>query len=245
MTQQQPSTNKSSRPRVNIYGYNTIAKHISQAIFTAAMLFGGANTLDWTWGWVFAVVYTACWLGLSIALAFGNPELLNQRGQRVKQATVGTKKWDLVLIAIYFILIFAHPFVAGLDRRYTWSAPVSPFIYVIGNLLMGLGFVPLTWSMIANRYFDVTVRIQELDAHRVETAGPYRFVRHPGYAGIILQFLALPVAVGAWTALIPSVLGIVVFVIRTALEDRSLREELPGYAEYAQQTRYRLLPGIW
>lgn len=206
------------------------------------MLFLGANSLDWGWGWVMVVVYTACWIGLSIALALGNPELLNQR---VKQATVGTKKWDLVLLFIYFVLILVQPFVAGLDRRNMWSAPVSPPVYVSGNILMIVGFILLAWSMVANRYFEPSVRIQESRGHQVEIGGPYRFVRHPGYLGIILQFLALPVAVGMWLALIPGAIGIVVFVIRTALEDRTLHEELPGYREYAQQTRYRLIPGVW
>ncbi len=237
--------NESPRPKVNIYGVNAIGKHIGQAIFTAVLLFLGAGSLDWAWGRVFAVVYTACWIGLSIALALGNPELLNQRGQRVKQATVGTKRWDLVLLAIYFAMILIQPLVAGLDWRNGWSAPVAPLVYVIGNTLMILGFVLLAWSMVANRYFDVTVRMQESRGQQVATGGPYRFVRHPGYAGVILQFLALPIAVGAWAALIPGAAGIAVFVIRTALEDRALHEELPGYAEYAQQTRYRLIPGVW
>jgi protein-S-isoprenylcysteine O-methyltransferase Ste14 len=242
---QHTAHDESPTPKVNIYGVNTIGKHIGQAVFTVALLFLGASSLDWGWGWVFAVVYTACWIGLSVALALGNPELLNQRGQRLKQATVNTKKWDLVLLSIYFVLILAEPFVAGLDRRSSWSAPASPLVCVIGNILMILGFVLMTWSMIANRYFEPSVRIQDSRGHQVATAGPYRFVRHPGYAGVILQFLALPVAVGAWAALIPGAAGVVVFIIRTALEDRTLHEELPGYVEYAQETRYRLIPGVW
>ncbi len=242
---QQTAHNESPTPKINIYGVNTIGKHIGQAIFTVALLFLGAGSLDWGWGWVFAVVYTACWIGLSIALAFGNPELLNQRGQPVKKATVNTKKWDLVLLSIYFVLILIQPFVAGLDWRNAWSAPVTPLIYVIGNLLMILGFVLLTWSMIANRYFEPSVRIQESRGHQVAARGPYRFVRHPGYVGVILQFLALPITVGAWAAFIPGAVGIAVFVIRTALEDRTLHEELPGYADYARETRYRLIPGVW
>ncbi len=242
---QHTAPNESPRPRVNIYGVNAIGKHIGQAVFTAVMLFLGAGALDWGWGWVFAVVYTACWIGLSLALAFGNPELLNQRGQRVKQATVGAKKWDLALLSIYFVLILVQPFVAGLDWRNAWSVPVSSLVCVFGNILMILGFILLTWSMLANRYFDPSVRIQESHGHQVATGGPYRFVRHPGYAGVILQFLALPIALGAWAALIPGAIGIVVFTIRTAMEDRTLHEELPGYAEYAQQTRYRLIPGLW
>lgn len=242
---QHTKENESPGPKVNIYGVNAIGKHIGQAVFTAVLLFLGAGSLDWAWGWVFAVVYTACWIGLSIALALGNPELLNQRGQRVKQATVGSKRWDLVLLAIYFVTILIQPLVAGLDWRNAWSAPVAPPVYVVGNALMILGFVLLAWSMVANRYFDVTVRMQESRGQQVATGGPYRFVRHPGYAGVILQFLALPIAVGAWAALIPGAVGIAVFVIRTALEDRALHEELPGYVEYAQQTRYRLIPGVW
>jgi protein-S-isoprenylcysteine O-methyltransferase Ste14 len=209
------------------------------------MLFVGAGSTDWGWGWLFAIVYTACWLGLSIAVAIGNPELLNRRGQRVKQATSGTKKWDLVLISLYFVIVLVQPFVAGLDWRYAWSAPVSPAVHIAGNLLMIVGFILTAWSMVANRYFEVTVRIGESRGHQVETGGPYRFMRHPGYAGIILQFLALPIAVGAWAALIPGAIGIVVFVIRTALEDHTLRDELLGYADYANHTRYRLIPGVW
>ncbi len=232
-------------PSVNIYGVNAIGKHIGQAIITAALLFLAAGSLDWAWGWVFAGVYMACWIGLSIALALRNPELLNQRGQRVKQATVGTKKWDLALLSIYFVLLLVQPVVAGLDWRYGWSAPVATPVYILGNALMILGFIPLTWSMIVNRNFEPSVRIQESRGHQVTTGGPYRFVRHPGYVGVILQFLALPIAVGAWTALMPGALGVLVFVVRTALEDRTLQEELPGYADYARRTRYRLIPGIW
>ncbi len=238
-------TTSGQRPSVNIYGVNAIGKHVGQAIIIAALLFLAAGSFDWPWGWVFAIVYLACWVGLSIALAVGNPELLNQRGQRVKQATVGTKKWDLVLLAIYFVLLLVQPVVAGLDWRYGWSAPVATTVYVLGNALMILGFIPLTWSMIVNRNFEPSVRIQESRGHQVATGGPYRFVRHPGYGGVILQFLALPIALGTWAALIPGGLGALVFVIRTALEDRTLQEELPGYADYARHTRYRLVPGLW
>ncbi len=242
---QQPERIESPKPKVNIYGVNTIGKHIGQALFTAALLFLGAGSLNWGGGWAFASVYTACWIGLSLALAFGNPELLNQRGQRVKRATIGTKKWDLALLSIYFVMILLQPLVAGLDWRNAWSAPVSPLVYVVGNLLMILGFTLLTWAMIANRYFDVTVRMQESRGHQVASGGPYRFIRHPGYAGVILQFLALPIAVGRWTAFIPGAVAVAVFVIRTAWEDRALHDELPGYADYAQQTRSRLIPGVW
>jgi protein-S-isoprenylcysteine O-methyltransferase Ste14 len=242
---QPAASGRAPAPRVNIYGINAIGKHIGQAVITAVMLFLGAGSLDWGWGWLLAIVYTACWLGLSLALAIGNPELLNQRGQRAKQAMAGVKKWDLALLSIYFVLIVVQPFVAGLDWRNGWSAPASPPVYVAGNILMILGFALLAWSMVANRNFEPGVRIQEARGHQVASGGPYRFMRHPGYTGVILQFLALPIAVGAWAALIPGAIGMVVFVIRTALEDRTLHEELPGYVDYAKQTRFRLIPGVW
>lgn len=239
------ASNASPQPKITIYGVNAISKHVGQAIIVAVLLFLGAGTFDWGWGWLFSAVYLACWIGLSIALALYNVELLNQRGQRVKQATAGTKKWDLVLLTVYFVLLLVQPFVAGLDWRNGWSAPSSPVVYILGNLLMILGFIVMTWAMIANRHFEPSVRIQESRGHQVISSGPYRYVRHPGYVGVILQFLALPIAVGTWTAFIPGAIAIVVFVIRTALEDRTLREELPGYAEYAARTRYRLIPGVW
>ena len=103
----------------------------------------------------------------------------------------------------------------------------------------------LTWSMAANAFFSQTVRIQKDRGHTVATGGPYRYVRHPGYAASILFQIATPLILGSVWAFIPCGLTVLLSVVRTALEDRTLLEELPGYAEYAQQTRYRLLPGIW
>ena len=101
------------------------------------------------------------------------------------------------------------------------------------------------WAMLANPFFEKTVRIQEERGHHVATGGPYRFVRHPGYVAFILMGFALPLGVGSAWALVPAGLNAALIVARTALEDRTLRRELPGYAEYAQRTRYRLLPGVW
>lgn len=230
---------------VNIYGVNTIGKHIGLAVVTAVTLFLAAGSFNWPWGWIFVAVYTACWIGLSIALAIGNPALLNQRGQRIKDAMLGTKKWDVIILTLYSVLIVTQPVAAGLDWRYGLSGPVSPLVNIAGNGLMILGFIPLSWSMIANTYFEPSVRIQESRRHQVATGGPYRFVRHPGYIGIIIQFVALPIALNAWLALIPGVLGILLFIARTALEDRTLQAELPGYTDYCQKTRYRLIPGLW
>ena len=109
-----------------------------------------------------------------------------------------------------------------------------------------LGYVVIgVWSMAANAFFSMIVSIQKDRGHTVVTDGPYRYVRHPGYAGSILFTIATPLVLGSLWAFIPCGLAAALFVVRTALEDRTLQEELPGYKEYAQQTRYRLLPGIW
>ncbi len=230
--------------KINRYSLNAVARHQVGAIFVAGLVFLGAGTLNWTWGWVFGVVYFLCWLVVSAALWRYNPELLTVRGKSTSQLS-GGKWWDWVLLTLYTLVFIGQPFVAGLDFRYRWSAPSEPIIYILGNLLMLAAYFLLAWSMVVNRNFEAIVRIQEDRVHRVITSGPYRFVRHPGYVSVILSFVALPIALGTWTALIPGLIGIVVFVIRTALEDRSLQAELPGYADYAHQTRSRLLPGVW
>jgi protein-S-isoprenylcysteine O-methyltransferase Ste14 len=230
--------------KINRYSLNAVAKHQVGAIFIAALVFLGAGRLNWTWGWVFGIVYFICWLVLSVALWRYNPELLTARGKRASQLT-GTKSWDWVLLTLYTLVFIGQPFVAGLDFRYSWSIHPASIVYIVGNLLMLAAYMLLAWSMVVNRNFEVTVRIQEDRGHRVVTSGPYRYVRHPGYVSVILTFIALPIALGTWTALIPGFIGIVVFIVRTALEDRTLQAELPGYADYTRQTHYRLLPGVW
>lgn len=231
-------------PAVNRYGINCIARNVSLAIITSGLLFLGAGTLDWPWGWVFSLVFLLCWIGLSAALARWNPELLNERGKRNRDMT-GTKRWDWVLLSVYSIVIISQPVVAGFDHRYGWSAEVNPVVLLAGNLIIIAAMALMAWAMVVNRFFDVTVRVGERQGHRVISSGPYRYVRHPGYAALVVIFIAMPVALGTWTALIPGVLGIVDFFIRTAMEDRALQAELPGYAEYARQTRWRLIPGLW
>jgi protein-S-isoprenylcysteine O-methyltransferase Ste14 len=231
-------------PTLNRYGYNSIARHLFTAVIVSVILFLGAGTTDWTWGWIFSVVHFLCWLGLSLVLARWNPELLNQRGKRT-ESLKGTKPWDWVLLGIYTAVVIVQPLVAGLDYRYNWSTAVPTIIYIIGYILLVLSFAVLAWAMAANRFFETTVRIQEERGQQVETSGPYQVVRHPGYAGVILSFIGLPLALGSRVALIPGVIGIIVFIIRSALEDRTLLAELPGYTDFAQQTRYRLFPGIW
>jgi protein-S-isoprenylcysteine O-methyltransferase Ste14 len=118
-------------------------------------------------------------------------------------------------------------------------------VQLIALVVLVLGYALVSWAMASNRFFSGMLRIQTDGGHTVETKGPYQFVRHPGYTGMTTFTLATPVLLGSWWALIPALVNLGLFVLRTALEDRTLQSELPGYEEYARQVRYRLLPKVW
>ncbi len=244
MSQIETESAATSRPRLDIYGYNCIGRHIGMVFFICAPLFIGAGTYSWDWAWLYSAITLIGWVVLSVILVRENPGLLNERGKRMKDLT-GTKRWDWIIMSIYSILLLATPLVAGLDYRYGWSAAVPAGIKVIGAAVLVLSFIPLTWSMAVNRYFTATVRIQTSLGHQVMSSGPYRIVRHPGYVAVIMQFIAVPLTLGTNAAWIPALLGVALYTLRTQLEDRTLQAELPGYEAYAQEVRYRLLPDIW
>jgi len=133
--------------------------------------------------------------------------------------------------------------VAALDFRYDWSAPMAPWIQVVGAIVFVFSWMMVIWATYANRFFTTTVRIQP--GHTVQTGGPYRYVRHPGYVGSILYILATPFVLGSWWAVVPAAVGALLMIVRTKLEDDFLQRELDGYSEFAARVRYRLVPGAW
>jgi protein-S-isoprenylcysteine O-methyltransferase Ste14 len=182
------------------------------------------------------------WIGLTVVIWRVNREVLNVRGK----PQAGGKRWDMIALTIFGLSWLLMLVLGALDRRYGWTPPLPSIAHIIGNVLVIIGFAILTWSMASNRHFEATVRLQTDRGHQVMTGGPYRHVRHPGYVGTIMAFyFGMPLALGSAPMIIPALIGLVTMVIRTALEDRTLRAELPGYAEFAQRTRYRLLPGVW
>jgi protein-S-isoprenylcysteine O-methyltransferase Ste14 len=207
-------------------------------LILAATLFIPAGRLDWAMGWALVVI-TAIWV-IATGLVSG-PELLAERAERRK----GTKTWDMVVLGVAGLGAVARPIVAGLDVRYGWTAHMPLTLQIVALAVAVLGYALTVWAMAANAFFSKVVRIQDDRGHIVATGGPYQFVRHPGYVGEILFELTTPIMLGSWWALIPGGFAALFFVVRTALEDKTLHEELPGYAEYARRTRYRLLPGIW
>jgi protein-S-isoprenylcysteine O-methyltransferase Ste14 len=232
----------STQPPLDRYGYNAIARHLFTGIMTGGLIFLGAGTRDWNWGWAVSISTFMGWLVLSLILAIVNRELLNERGKR---GQIGTKRWDWVFLGLYSILTLVVPFVGGLDYRLGWLAPLPDALKLFGIGLILAGFALLTWSMAVNRNFEATVRIQTQRGHNVISSGPYHLMRHPGYTGVILSFIGMALGLGGIAVWLPTIAVIVVFVLRTAREDATLQQELPGYAEFTQQTRYRLLPGVW
>ena len=212
--------------------------------FEGALLFASAGTVALLRGWLFVAVSFVGMFGQIVIVTLKNPGLVNHRGLWKKKKDA--KTWDRSLVPIYGLFAFyAVPVVMGVDvGRYHWSS-LGPVAAVVGTALFGLGSVLLTWAMLVNTHFETTVRLQWDRGHQVVTGGPYRVVRHPGYVGASLWALAGPLIVGSTVALIPAVLAVLVLVVRTSLEDRTLHRELTGYADYAERVRYRLVPGLW
>jgi len=209
----------------------------------AALLFIPAGRLDWVEAWALLVAYTAflavyAWLGLR-----RDPEQLRERDQARKAENV--KPWDKTIMAAYTIFLLLTPIVAGLDAgRFRWSVVPLP-AKALAWLGLALAGALIFWALATNTYLSRMARIQDDRGQVVVTAGPYRFVRHPMYLGVILLFLGMPMALGSWWALLPGAAIGLLFVLRTAKEDRMLREELPGYTGYARHVGYRLVPRIW
>lgn len=211
-------------------------------IILIALLFGIVGRLNWWNGWAMSAAYLLWTLGSIIFILPVNPQMLAERSRPHKDA----KKWDLVMVGVMGIFVLITYVVACLDVRNGWAPPFPLAAQIIGAVTAIFGYVVLVlWAMVANAYFTTVVRIQTERQHTVATTGPYRFVRHPGYVGAILFYLATPFMLSSRWALIPAVLAAAVVVVRTAKEDKTLQEELPGYKEYAERVRYRLIPGIW
>jgi protein-S-isoprenylcysteine O-methyltransferase Ste14 len=230
------SNNDSSKLKIAL-------KTVLMIIFFLALIFVPAGTFKWIEAWIFLLLYFLCMAALVIWLKKNDPELLKERMAAKKKKNV--KGWDRAIMFAYTLLILVLIVLAGLDAvRFRWSQ-VPLEIKVLGFI----GFIPVlilvSWTMKENTYLSEMVRIQEERGHQVCTTGPYQYVRHPMYVGVIIFLFCFPLALGSLYALIPAFVTVILFFIRTALEDKTLHNELPGYKEYAEKVRYRLIPGVW
>jgi protein-S-isoprenylcysteine O-methyltransferase Ste14 len=156
------------------------------------------------------------------------------------------QKWDKWIGGAWYLGQYVLiPLIAALDVRFGWTEEIPIAWHLLGALGHALGIGLTAWAMISNAYFSTAVRIQSDRGQQVCRTGPYHYVRHPGYVGIFFQALSVPILLGSLWSLFFAIPIVVLMVIRTAIEDHMLQEELPGYKEYAQEVKYRLLPGVW
>lgn len=168
-------------------------------------------------------------------------EVIKERGGEKKNV----KKWDKILVIISIIPSLGIYIISGLDYRFSWSPYLKNCIHTMSLTILLLASLLFSWSMISNKYFSTMVRIQSERGHTIAVEGPYRYVRHPGYTSYILMILVMPVALGSLYALIASLFVVIVFIIRTVLEDKTLHDELVGYVDYSQKVKHKLIPFLW
>ncbi len=220
---------------------NYIVREVAAVIAMGVILFWSAGQVDWWQAWAALGVMLAWTVATDIIIFRFNPALLPERLEPGR----GAKSWDVALMSTVRLLQLGRYIVAGLDRRFGWTGdfPVGAQIAALG--VCTLGYALVAWATASNAFFSQVVRVQSERGHTVVTAGPYRYLRHPAYLGAVLFELAVPVLLSSWWAGLLSGLNVILFIVRTALEDRTLQTELDGYADYARRARYRLLPGIW
>ena len=206
-----------------------------------AALFWPAGKIDWWAAWAAMAVMLAWSAATAMVILRFNPELLRERlGPRR-----GAKTWDTAIMSMLGLIQLARYIVAGFDQRYGWTGGVPLAAQIAAFIVCILGYALVVWATASNAYFSQIVRIQSERGHAVVTGGPYQSVRHPAYLGAILFELAVPILLASWWAFMLSGLNVILLLLRTTLEDRTLQAELSGYVDYARRVLYRLVPGLW
>ena len=205
-------------------------------------LFLPAGTLSWPAAWVFLVLFLGFFLVVNIWLFRHNPGLLKERSHF---GTSDQKGWDKLLFPLLLFLTFVWLGFMSLDaNRFHWSS-VPAWIQGFGALVMLASFYLFFLTFRENTYLSTVVRIQEERGQSVFSTGPYHYVRHPMYAGILMFMIGTSLLLGSWYGVLVGFLFVLVVARRAVLEERTLRQELPGYSGYMEQVRYRFIPYIW
>jgi len=213
---------------------------VGQGVLILAILIVTSGNWRWPWLWVYLLL-SVCVLAVNARVL--PRELMAERGTGHRQENVAS--WDRVISLLVGLTMLAVLVVCGLDERFGWSPPLSLAVHLLGAAGFVLGQLLFTWAMVSNAFFSTMVRLQAERGQAVASGGPYRYVRHPGYVGYIVAALGNAVLLGSLWGLVPAAVIGVGMIVRTALEDRTLQEQLEGYREYAQRVRYRLVPRIW
>jgi protein-S-isoprenylcysteine O-methyltransferase Ste14 len=207
------------------------------------VLFFVAGRVNWLWGWLMLIIVVIFMAAHPLILVPINPALLVEREKGIR--VQGVKEWDKWLAPLAAGLPIAGWIIAGVGLRLNWTQGFPLWVRIVALFVNICGYALFLWAMASNAFFAEGVRIQEERGHQAVSGGPYRFIRHPGYAGAILAAISTPLILGSWWALIPCGISALMYALRTYLEDNTLKKELAGYLEYTEQTRSRLIPGIW
>jgi protein-S-isoprenylcysteine O-methyltransferase Ste14 len=209
-------------------------------LVTGALLFLPAGTFDYWEAWVFIAVFIACNIPLTIWVAINDPQLLERRMRA--GPTAEKEKSQKIIMTIAFLAFAGEAVLPALDRRFGWS-DVPTSVVILGNALIAISYVGFYLVFRENTYGAATIRVEE--NQRVISTGPYAVVRHPMYVAALVLMLGVPLALGSWWGLLALALGVPALVWRILDEERLLKRDLPGYAEYMQRARFRLIPGLF
>ena len=207
-------------------------------IITLIILLVSAGIINWIYAWIYT--FASVLVIITNALIFP-AELIAERGRKKENV----EKWDKIITGIIIIPWYTIYILAGLDIRFGWSPEFALWVHIAALITFLSGNALVSWAMIANNYFSTKVRIQYDRGHTVSSEGPYRHVRHPGYLGMIIFILSTPILLGSFWALIPAIITVILFIVRTSFEDDTLKNKLEGYKKYAEKVKYRLISGIW
>jgi protein-S-isoprenylcysteine O-methyltransferase Ste14 len=206
---------------------------------SAALFFFCAGRWNLVTAWIY---FGMLLINTAVIALIMDPDLIAERSEIEKDA----KRWDILpALLIGRVGPLGLLAAAGLDLRFGGSPQISVSLQILAWGLAIVGILITDWAVVSNKFFSGVVRIQKDRSHSVVTTGPYRLVRHPGYTGAILHTMATPLILTSLWAFIPAGIIIIVTILRTELEDRTLQEELEGYQDYAGRVRYRLLPNLW
>ncbi len=214
-----------------------LALWVAEVAAYTAILFGVAGRWDLPLLWAYLAIGAAGGLALILTI---DPDLAKER---LRPGPGGIDRWRRIPFGVLFL---THLVVGLLDAgRFHWSDTVPLGLRVAGLAAYAAALAWLVWAVAVNRFFSAVVRIQAERGHRLITAGPYRYVRHPGYLGMTLLLSASALALGSWWALVPAVVNAVLIFRRLVIEERYLRDHLDGYTAYTGRVPYRLVPGVW
>ena len=218
-----------------------LIKHFLGTFIFIAIVFISAGRIEYWQGLVYLSIGFIMFL-LNYTILRIDPELIKERSKPGEN----TKNWDKIILGLSFLAAISMYIIAGLDSgRYHWSPDFHWSIYLIGIILTALGQLLFLIAQKQNKFFSSTVRIQTDREHIVCETGLYKIVRHPAYLGSIIQSIGFPLLFGSNWSIIPICLSIILLIIRTNLEDTTLKNELKGYKEYSEKTRYKIIPFVW